>query len=207
MIDRGSETKAEGSRYRRTIGPWRNADVARAPLAMHTLSTRLTQIAAYRGTICAVGEEAYLVGRLNAMPQPAVARVIAARTELADAIAGLIPLLHWAEFELLVDLLFTRSGWRRVTVLGGTMKDIDLLVEQPVTGERIAVQVKSKATQAVLDACAEAHAANGLADRFYFVCHSQSGPLVAPTGGEGRVMLWQPAEIALQRPTPGLPTG
>ena len=47
------------------------------------------------------------------------------------------------------------------------MKDIDLLLEQPLTGERASVQVKSAADQGVLDACVAAFEANASANRFF----------------------------------------
>ena len=39
--------------------------------------------------------------------------------------------LHWRDFEILVDLIFAASGWRRVGVFGRNFKtDLDLMVEQ-----------------------------------------------------------------------------
>jgi len=37
------------------------------------------------------------------------------------------------------------------TRFGETLADVDLIMEEPTTGERAFVQVKSKATQAILD--------------------------------------------------------
>ncbi len=196
VIYRGVETPVEGSRYRRTIGPWRNTDVEGRPLAMHSLSTALTQLAGYPRTICSVAASDYLLRRINAEEEAAVAATRAARAALITSAADLIRQLHWAEFELMVDLVFARSGWRRVSVLGGTMKDIDLLLEQPFTGERASVQVKSSADQAVLDMCVAAFGASPLSDRFFFVCHSPKGKLVVPDDSAGRVQLWTMQELA-----------
>ncbi|MBA3835963.1 MAG: hypothetical protein H0X53_09025 [Sphingomonas sp.] len=84
---------------------------------------------------------------------------------------------NWADFELLVDLLFARGGWRRLSGLGGSMRDIDLLIEQPLTGERASVQVKSAADQRTFDANIASFEASGAASRFFFVCHSPRGTL------------------------------
>jgi hypothetical protein len=108
----------------------------------------------------------------------------------------LIAQLHWADFELLVDLSFARSGWRRGSVLGGTMKDIDLLLEEPVTGERASVQVKSAADQRVLDKCVEAFETSAQASRFFFVCHSPRGNLSLAPSEARRVHLWTSATLA-----------
>ena len=42
-------------------------------------------------------------------------------------VRALVPLMHlltWKDFELLVDLVFANSGWRRVGVVGKTQKTI-----------------------------------------------------------------------------------
>lgn len=60
-------------------------------------------------------------------------------------------LLTWQDFELLVDLVFSSSGWRRLSQVGRTQKTIDLELVLPSTAERAFVQVKSQATRASLD--------------------------------------------------------
>ena len=45
----------------------------------------------------------------------------------------------------MVDLIFARNGWQRVTDVGGSQKDIDLILMQPTTGEKAFVQVESRA--------------------------------------------------------------
>lgn len=178
MMMNGADEQGSGLRYRRTIGPWRNTDVNGLPLAMADLSSSLTKVAAYRRTICSVEAVDYLLRRLKAQPDPAVAKASAARAALADAMLPLIQQLHQSDFELFTDLLFSAIGWRRVSALGGTMKDIDLLIELSATGERACVQVKSAADQRVLDACTAAFNQSMLGDRFIFVCHTAKGPLL-----------------------------
>lgn len=51
------------------------------------------------------------------------------------------------DFELLVDLIFAASGWRRLGGVGGTAKLVDMELLLPTTGERAFVQVKSEAKQ------------------------------------------------------------
>ena len=69
---------------------------------------------------------------------------------MVAAAEQLIAGLHWADFETLVDVILARGGWHRVSALGGTMKDADLIVEQSVTQETALVQVKSAASQSLL---------------------------------------------------------
>lgn len=192
----GGDAKHEGEAYRRTIGGWSNSDVAGTPLTMNTLSTRLTQLAAYRGTICTVREHDYLIRRINGEEEPLVATAREAREVLVDATRELVRHLHWADFELLVELLLTRGGWRRVSALGGHMKDIDLVVEQPLTGERATVQVKSAADQTTFERCVASFSESGGADRYFFACHTARGTLRTPAGDTGRVHLWGDKELA-----------
>lgn len=46
----------------------------------------------------------------------------------------MIKALHFADFEVLVDLIFTRNGWRRMGVPGANYPDVDLVLDHPVTG-------------------------------------------------------------------------
>jgi len=200
----GGDGERQGSRYRRTIAGWRNRDVTGRPLTIDGLSTRLTQLAAYRRTICNVGENQYLLRRINAEDEPAVVAARVARERLVTATAELITQLHWADFELLVDLLFARSGWRRVSALGGTMKDIDLLLEELVTGERASVQVKSAADQQLLDNCVAAFEASTQANRFFFVCHSPRGNLSLAPREARPVHLWTSETLAAAAVDQGL---
>ena len=58
----------------------------------------------------------------------------------------LIQSLSWKDFELLVDLIFTSSGWQRISVVGKTEKYIDIELISPVNNKRAFVQVKSQST-------------------------------------------------------------
>ena len=44
--------------------------------------------------------------------------------DLKEKVENLIQGLWWNDFELLVDLIFAKSGWQRVSVLGKT-EDVD----------------------------------------------------------------------------------
>ncbi|MER2268089.1 restriction endonuclease [Methylobacterium oxalidis] len=164
---------------RRTRDGWHDASLTGVPLTATTLSSRLTQVQAYQRTICKFGAADYLVRKINGIEEPAVLRAKAVHAEMIAAAEALIAGLHWADFEVLADLLLARSGWRRVSDLGKTQADIDLIIEQPATGERGFVQVKSRATQSVLDASIAAYRASGSYARMFFVCHSPTGTLSA----------------------------
>jgi hypothetical protein len=168
-------------RRRLVIGQWRSHDIAGAPLLTRDLSTRLSCIAGYRGAVCRIAEQAYLLRRINGEVEPIVREAEMARETLYGLAARLIQRLHDKEFELLVDLIFQASGWRRLSVLGESEKDIDLLIEQIATGERAFVQVKSRATPAVFDDYVERFRSYPGCSRMFFVCHSPSPALRATT--------------------------
>ncbi|HEY8381183.1 MAG TPA: hypothetical protein VIL09_03430 [Microvirga sp.] len=191
--------EGHGARMRRTRAPWRNTNIAGQTLTQAALSTRLTKVAAYRQTLCGVEADAYLRRKLLGEEDPLVTRALAVRGEAVEAASSLITALHWADFETLVDLLLARGGWHRTSALGGTMKDADLLVEQPVTGETALVQVKSAASQATLEDYVARFDADPALSRLIFVCHSPRGQLTRPDRSD--VTLWTReglAEAALQ---------
>ncbi len=192
-----------GARLRRTKGAWRSTDVNGQPLLLDRLSTRLTKVAAYRQTLCSVEAEDYLLRRINAEPEPVVTRALEAQAALVTVAELLIQGLHWKEFELLADLILAGSGWRRVSAVGGSEQaDSDLILEQAATGERAMVQVKSSASQAVLEDYAERFRTGGW-DRWFLLCHSSAGRLTAPTGAD-RFHLWQGRTLAEQAVRGGL---
>lgn len=191
-----------GNRVRKARTGWRKDDINGYPLLLDRLSTRLTQVAAYRQTICSVKESDYLIRRINAVEEPVVERARAARDAMIDVAAEMISALHWSDFETLVDLIFSRGGWQRVSRVGENLTDIDLILEQPTTGERAFVQVKSKASQPILDdyvgrlrlISPEAHV--------FFVCHSPKGRL--SSDNDTRLSVWTGDRIASAAVSVGL---
>lgn len=190
---RGTDDPSLGPRWRRTIGPWRNTSLGGRQLRMQALTSKLTQVANYRQTICQVGHEAYLLRKINDLPEPLVADAVAAKTSMLSIAQKMIAELHWADFEVLADLILARGGWQRISVLGETMADVDLIIEQPTLDERASVQVKSRASQSVLDAHIS-HFRRSVERRTFFICHSPDGPL--STNGEDNVHLWTGEKLA-----------
>jgi hypothetical protein len=184
--------------YRQIIGGWRRVNRLGEPLRIDKLSSSLTQLAGYRRTICKVADEGYLLRVINAEPDPLIAIAQDLQEALVDALTPLISRLHWSDFELFVDLLLNRLGWRRVSQLGGLQADIDILAELPATGERWAVQVKSRIDRATMLDCQERLQALG-ADRLLIVSHSPSS--AAEVAG---VDLWDGRHLASQACAQGL---
>jgi hypothetical protein len=167
------------SRFRRMIGGWSNLDRLGRPLRTNQLSSRLTQVAGYRGTICKVDERDYLIRRINGFDEPVVLVAREAREGMVTIATDMVRTLHWADFETLVDLIFARSGWQRSTRVGSRLIDVDIVMEQPTTAENAFVQVKSKANQRVLDDYLARFRGSGHR-HFFFVCHTAQGKLNMP---------------------------
>jgi hypothetical protein len=184
-----------GERMRRSIDGWRNTDVNGVPLRIDRLSTKLTKVASYRRTLCAVEADEYLLRRINGIVEPIVERSTLARDALLDVVTDAIRALHWPDFETLVDVMFARSGWHRASAIGGTQKLVDLILEQPTTAERSAVQVKSAAGQKQLEEFIAAADETGSYDRLFFACHSPRGQLAAPTDRRD-IHVWAGRELA-----------
>ena len=197
---RGVATADYASFFRRTIGPWRSTNILGEPLIQHRLSSALTKVAGYRQTMCKVEAENYLFRLLNAELDEANSQAQSALDGLHAKLEPVIRQLHWQDFELLIDLIFSRSGWRRISRLGGTLKDHDLLLEQPITAERISVQVKSTASQRVLDRYAKSFNDNEVADRLFFISHDEQA-LASP---DPRIITWSVSDVSRQTVAAGL---
>jgi hypothetical protein len=164
-------------------------------LRTNTLSTRLTKVANYRRTLCKVEARDYLLRRINGIEEPFVEKSTAARDALIAMITEGLSILHWADFETLVDVIFARSGWHRASAIGGNQKLVDMELEQPTTSERGAVQVKSSANQKTLDQYIARIDEAQRFDRFFFICHSPKGDLVAPAD-RNDIHVWTGRELA-----------
>jgi hypothetical protein len=134
----------DGNRIRKVIGKWSYTNVLGQPLTIENIDGRVTKVQGFRGTICGIELEDYLINKINGVTQPEVQKAKDNLVELKSSIKDLIMGLWWNDFELLVDLIFYSSGWQRVSVLGKTEKDIDLDILSPVTQKRAFVQIKSR---------------------------------------------------------------
>lgn len=175
----GGDPDGGPSRIRPMIGGWSKLDAKGEPLIVSQLSSKLTKVASFRGTICTVEDEPYLLRKIQAIDEPIVVEARALNDQMVAVAARMIKALHWADFETLVDLIFARSGWQRMSKVGTGLSDVDMILEQPTTSEQAFVQVKSKANQATFDDYLKRFQASGF-QRFFFICHSPTGSLKIP---------------------------
>lgn len=137
---------SDGSRVRKVKGKWSSEDINGNQLFVENLSGKLTKVQGFRGTICSVKEFEYLINKINCSKLPVIQVAEEALSALKVTLKPLIQSLSWKDFELLVDLIFTSSGWQRISVVGKTEKYIDIELISPVNNKRAFVQVKSQST-------------------------------------------------------------
>lgn len=185
--------RADGTRERYTVDGWHCTDANSSPLRISELDGRLTKVQAFRGTICEVQDPAYALRRIRGEPEPDVVVAESTKTELERSLANLIDGLWWGDFELLVDLIFTNSGWQRVSRLGKDQKSLDLELYSPATGRRAFVQVKSQADPSAFIESVNAFEEHRL-DEMYFICHKFTGN--RPHIRDQRCFFWDRDQLA-----------
>jgi hypothetical protein len=199
----GVDRKLEGSRYRKTVEHWSDKDLKGETLWKTNLRGSLTTTEGFRGTICKVREFEYLIRRLNGERSPAVEAVGRARIKLIETLIPLIRGLHWRDFELLVELIVTQGGWRRVSQTGGTQHATDIELELPFTGERALVQVKSRLDQRAAENVVATLVEQAGGARVIVAYHTSAGRLSIDQDG---VTLLGPEDIAEHVVESGLTT-
>lgn len=187
------ELLTDGTKTRRTVDGWHKESLAGSPLLISTLSGKLLKTRMFRGTICDVSEQAYLLRKINDEALQEYEAIEAAEKVMIPAVLDLIRLLNDKDFELLVELIFANSGWRRQSSTGGNEKTIDIDLLLPSTRERAFVQVKSKASTRVYLDYADAFGRTDAHERMFFVWHTGK---VEPPTEHPAITLWGPELVA-----------
>ena len=167
-----------GSRYRRTVSGWRKTTLMGKELTLESLPGPLRATAGTRNAICNIRPEMTetLLRIVNDEDNALTAQAESARHMALDTMKGLIKSLNHDDFEVFVDLTFSRLGWQRIGALGKTQKTVDMQLLLPATGERSFVQVKSRTTPAELASYVEDFQRRG-EQRMYYAYHTSSRPL------------------------------
>jgi hypothetical protein len=175
--------------------PWSNHSLRGRLLAISDLPGGVTATANFQGTVCKPdASEAILRIIRDEMDQDVVA-LVDVRGRYEQAIYKIINRLVWQDFEQLIDLILARTGWMRISTLGGTREGIDIEVENQTTNEIAFVQVKSSAGQAVLDDYVRRfEAQRERYARMIFAVHSPNSRLTPPA--HLPVQLWTSQKLA-----------
>lgn len=125
---------------------WHHTDANDKELKVENLSGNLTKVRGFKGTSCALddAQKGYLLTRLSGRVPAYIAQIDQARESMVQGVKSAIKSLQPKDFELLVEIIFSRT-WRRIGQAGGSEKFIDITFEDPLDPDkRIAVQVKSE---------------------------------------------------------------
>ena len=107
----------------------------------------------------------------------------------------MIQRLTWQDFETLTDLIFRGAGWQRLSETGGKQKTLDLDLISPLTMEKVAVQIKSRADLTAFQEYQARFADLQGYARCYFVVHTPARNL-APDAETDDLKLWTVPDIA-----------
>lgn len=163
---------AIGSRIRATKG-WKDHPETNDSIKFleRSLSGRITKAKIFRGTIYELtGIEKETFFNTLEWHFPECEKLEKAKKQIPNLVIPVIQMLNDHDFEILVDMLLTKSGWLRIGELGGTVKAIDMEYLIPVESKQVFVQVKSVISERV---CKEALKllSDELADRANITCY------------------------------------
>lgn len=178
------------SRIRKVIGSWSATDISGSPLRIENIDGRVTKVQGFRGTICSIELQDYLIRKINGLATNEVENAKSSLARLRTDVEELIKGLWWHDFEVLIDLVFSKAGWQRFSVLGKTEKDIDLDVYSPATQKRAFVQVKSTTTRAELEAYISIFQEYEQFDEMYYIYHTCHADLSDIESHYPNIHLW-----------------
>lgn len=175
--------------------PWTDRSLGGRRLVLSELPGTVGATGGFQGTACTPGGWKTILRILADAEDPELMAAAQARGAYEAAVAVLVARLGSKDFELLVDLILSRTGWSRLEKLGGSTEGIDIEVENPALDEIAFVQVKSAARQSVLDDYVGRFMdRRDRYARMIFAVHSPKGGLAAPAGLP--VQVWDGARIA-----------
>lgn len=166
------EVLADGGRKRKTLAGWKSYSNGGTQLTVDRLSGHLLKVQMFQGAICRVKDVSYLRRKLNHELLPEIVEAENAEQALMNANISLMRRLTWQDFELLVDLTFSASGWRRMGVVGRTQRTVDIDLLLPSTGERAFVQIKAQASETDVQEYTRRFVEADAHSRMFFVWHT-----------------------------------
>ena len=189
------ETSDQGHFWLDLDRPWDNRSLSGRYLATSELPGIVTTTAGFKGTVCEPKGWREILRLILDEEDADAADAMAARLAYQAAVGKLVARLRPRDFEVLVDLILSRSGWTRLAKVGGTTEGIDVEVENLAVNEIAFVQVKGAAGQGVLDEYVEKFRSRRQRyDRMIFAVHSPNGALSAPTTDP--VQVWDGPKMA-----------
>jgi hypothetical protein len=195
-VNPNGQTTEKGHFWLKCDRQWSKTSVKGKPLAISDLPGTVTATAGFRATVCTPRAWHSILRLITDNTDPDATKAAEVRREYELAVNNVVKRLSPKDFEHLIDLILARTGWDRISNLGKTQEGIDIEAENPTASEIAFVQVKSSATQEVLNDYVERFTQRR--DRYarmIFAVHTPNGKLVAPA--DIPVQLWTGEHITL----------
>jgi hypothetical protein len=175
---------------------WSNRSLDGRLLAISDLPGTVTRTAGFQGTICIPKGWQAILRIIQGHEDADAQNARHARAEYERAVLTMIKSLSPKDFEQLIDLILARTGWIRISTLGKSREGIDVEAENLTANEIAFVQVKSSASQKIVDDyVSRFQERRDYYARMIFAVHSPIGNLSAP-GGDRSVQLWTGERLA-----------
>lgn len=171
------------SKHRVVLGKWNDQNINGRTLYVYDIPGSLSKVRAFRATVCRVEPADDLRRVINAEQSGVYYDVQQAKDALARRLESAISKLHWKDFEILVDLIFSRSNLKRTGGVGKAKDYSDIELEDQITGDRYLIQVKSQASLRDFRDYADDFP-SGQFRRLYFIVHSPDKSLENYDGTE-----------------------
>ncbi len=195
-VNPDGEGKGKGHFWLCCEQPWSNKSFKGKPLAVADLPGTVTTVSGFKGTICTPKAWQTILRIIQDQKDADVMKAADARGEYERAVLKMVQRLSPKDFEQLIDHILVRTGWTRISKLGGVSEGIDIEAENLAVGEIAFVQVKSSANQQVLDDYIERfNQRRDFYARMIFAVHSPIGQLNAPFNSDG-VQVWTGERVA-----------
>lgn len=162
----------DGGRIRRTVNGWSCEDINGNLLLIDNLDGRITTTRGYQSTICSPRYGKMALDKIHGIIDPIISEAQHNFDQLKLSVSKLIKSLTWRDFEVLVDLIFSRAGWQRMSSVGDTRKGLDIAMMQPTTNRMAYAQVKSTTSQKEYDKYVEEYRGTEGYDDFFYIYHT-----------------------------------
>lgn len=188
-INPSGESKDEGHFWLECEKSWSCESLGGRLLSIANLPGAVAATAGFRATVCKPKASREILGLVRDERHSDARAALEAREAYCRAIAKLISRLSDKDFELLIELILSRTGWERTGKIGRVKEGTDIEAENVSTNECAFVQIKSVASQVVFNGYLKKFSERRQQfHRMIFAVHTPKTTLTPPSGQP--VQIW-----------------
>ncbi len=120
IVNPDGESASKGNFWLVCESRWSNRSVKGRLLAISDLPGTVTTTAGFKATVCKPRDWQSVLRIICDQRDPDACKSAEARSEYIRAVNKLVRRLSPQDFEQLIDLILTRTGWARISILGKT---------------------------------------------------------------------------------------